>query len=288
MSGIEWDIFICHASEDKKFVRPLAVALNSLGVEVWYDEFSLELGDSLSQSIDKGLSKSRYGLVVISLAFIGKGWTEYELKGLVTKEIGGPKVILPIWHGVTVKEVKELSLPLADKLAFKTDEQDIDDIIFGILKVVRPDIYETTPRSDLEKISTGDALRELREELEEYRYFKDEFSCPFCGSELATREFHEESSLETYVCGYCVGDHLNHPCPYDPEFPTLDDYELETRYRESSGIWDCFAKPKTKRANKLKLSSTWGNTSEQAKERMRKAYEFAARNVPKNRTKRAE
>jgi hypothetical protein len=224
-----WDLFICHASEDKDFVRPLAVALNALGVSVWYDEFSLELGDSLSHTIDRGLSKSKYGLVVISPAFIGKGWPEHELKGLVTKEIGGPKVILPIWHGVTVKEVKELSLPLADKLAFKTSEQDIKDIIFGILKVARPDIYDLTERSELKRIASGDALRELREELEEYKYFKDEFSCPYCGAPLETREFHEESSLETYSCGYCVGNHFNHPCPRDPEFPAFDEYEFEIK-----------------------------------------------------------
>jgi hypothetical protein len=55
-----WDVFISHTSKDKDlFVRPLAVALQSLGVSVWYDEFSLHLGDSLSKSIDKGLALSR-------------------------------------------------------------------------------------------------------------------------------------------------------------------------------------------------------------------------------------
>src|SRR5713101_4545514 len=97
-----WDVFISHASEDKNtFVRPLAIALRNLGVSVWYDEFSLCLGDSLSRSIDKGLASSRYGLVVISPDFIRKPWPEYELRGLVSREIGEDRVILPIWHGVT-------------------------------------------------------------------------------------------------------------------------------------------------------------------------------------------
>lgn len=47
---------ICHASEDKgTFVRPLANALRDRNVEVWYDEFSLKLGDSIRRSLDKGL-----------------------------------------------------------------------------------------------------------------------------------------------------------------------------------------------------------------------------------------
>ena len=50
-----WDVFICHASEDKEgFVKPLAEGLRRLGVAVWYDEFTLEVGDSLSKAIDRG------------------------------------------------------------------------------------------------------------------------------------------------------------------------------------------------------------------------------------------
>jgi hypothetical protein len=63
------DVFISHAWEDKGFVRPLAEILRSLGLKVWYDEFTLQIGDSLSRSIDAGLAESRYGLVVISPAF---------------------------------------------------------------------------------------------------------------------------------------------------------------------------------------------------------------------------
>lgn len=91
-----WDIFISHASEDKQaFVRPLATALDQMGVSVWYDEFTLKMGDSLSSSIAKGLTNSRYGLVIISKAFIKKKWTEHELRGLVMREISEDNVILP-------------------------------------------------------------------------------------------------------------------------------------------------------------------------------------------------
>jgi hypothetical protein len=52
-----WEVFISHASEDKDgFVRPLARALAQLGVSVWFDEFEIEIGDSISRSIDRGLT----------------------------------------------------------------------------------------------------------------------------------------------------------------------------------------------------------------------------------------
>src|SRR6266851_5421823 len=118
----KWDVFIAHASEDKdSFVRPLAVSLNRLGAKVWYDEFSLRPGDSLSRSIDHGLANSHFGAVVISPNFIGKAWPERELSGLVSREIDQGRVIIPIWHGVARKQVLDFSPTLADKLAVRTE-----------------------------------------------------------------------------------------------------------------------------------------------------------------------
>src|SRR5208282_276000 len=110
----KWDLFISHASEDKKdFVEPLAEALGKFGVKVWYDRFSLQLGDSLSRSIDQGLVQSKFGLVVLSPHFLAKRWPEYELRGLTAREIVGTKVILPVWRDVEHADVLKFSPPLA-------------------------------------------------------------------------------------------------------------------------------------------------------------------------------
>ena len=96
---IFYDVFISHASEDKEdFVRPLAEKLTAAGFSVWYDEFQLKIGDKLRRSIDKGLATSRFGIVVFSPDFFQKNWTQYELDGLVQKEMTGKKAILPLWH----------------------------------------------------------------------------------------------------------------------------------------------------------------------------------------------
>jgi hypothetical protein len=138
----EFDVFISHASEDKgEVVFPLANQLRSIGVRVWYDDFELTVGDSLSRSIDHGLAQSSFGIVVISPAFLKKNWPEYELRGLISKEIGGRKVILPIWHNVTRQEVLEYSPPLADKLALSTDGGK-SPLVRELLKVIRPDIHQ--------------------------------------------------------------------------------------------------------------------------------------------------
>jgi hypothetical protein len=94
--GKEWDAFICHATEDKEdFVDPFAHQLRGSGLSVWYDAFSLKVGDSLRRKIDEGLAKSRYGIVVLSKHFFSKEWPQNELDGLMSREIAGAKVIPP-------------------------------------------------------------------------------------------------------------------------------------------------------------------------------------------------
>jgi TIR domain len=114
----KWDVFISHASEDKdQIARPLAEALRSEGYHVWYDEFTLTVGDSLRKSIDQGLTRSSFGVVILSEYFFGKHWPEQELNGLASNEVNGKKVILPVWHNVGFERVRSFSPVLADRLA---------------------------------------------------------------------------------------------------------------------------------------------------------------------------
>jgi hypothetical protein len=148
----QWDAFICHASEDKEgFVRPLAESLSQRGLAVWYDDFTLPVGDSLRRSIDRGLSRSRFGIVILSPAFFVKEWPQRELDGLVAREIDGRKVILPVWHGVTFEEVQRYSPTLADRVAAKSSE--------GLEGVVRKLISAMGVVGQLEGAVAARALR---------------------------------------------------------------------------------------------------------------------------------
>lgn len=136
-SGKTYDVFISHASEDKDVVaRPLANALSDAGLTVWYDEFEMRIGDSLRRKIDQGLAHSRFGIVVISRDFIKKGWTNYELDGIVTRTVSGEQVMLPIWHNITKDEVIAYSPTLADKIARNTAVDSIEDIATEIADLI--------------------------------------------------------------------------------------------------------------------------------------------------------
>jgi hypothetical protein len=130
-----WDLFISHASEDKDDVaRPLADKLIEHGLKVWYDEYTLTVGDSLRRSIDRGLASSRYGLVILSPHFFEKEWTQKELDGLVAREDGSEKRILPVWHKVGRKDVAAFSPMLADKLAVST-AKGLNHVVTEIMRV---------------------------------------------------------------------------------------------------------------------------------------------------------
>jgi hypothetical protein len=139
----DFDVFIRHASEDKDtVVRPLAQQLRSRGLQVWYDEFELKIGDSLRRKIDTGIARSRFGIVVLSPEFFAKGWPQYELDGLVTMAVSGSQVLLPLWHGVSKDQVVRQSPSLADKVALRTADYTITEIASEITSVVRPELVE--------------------------------------------------------------------------------------------------------------------------------------------------
>ena len=231
MSGVsqvnkKWDVFIAHASEDKNpFVRPLAVSLNQLGAEVWYDEFSIRLGDSLSRLIDEGLANSHFGLVVISTHFIGKAWPERELGGLVSREIDQGRVIIPIWLGVTRRQVVEFSPTLADKLALRTEDYaTAEDVSINLLREIRPDLYQKHPRFELERLASGEALKDLQRELDRTKETLSEYQCPYCAAPVAERlsapadpNGDHTGLREAFECGCQLFDgFIERPCPSDP------------------------------------------------------------------------
>jgi hypothetical protein len=129
-------LFLSHASEDKEdFVRPLRDQLLKEGFDPWYDEDSLIVGQSLLQQISRGLKSSNYGIVVLSPHFFIKKWPQEELDGLFALETKERKLIIPIWHNVTVGEVREYSAILAGRVA-SISAKGIDQVIADIKKAV--------------------------------------------------------------------------------------------------------------------------------------------------------
>jgi hypothetical protein len=142
MNNFDFDVFISHASEDKAtFVTPLANALKKYGLKVWFDKFTLKVGDSLHRSIEKGLARSRYGVVVFSPKFLAKNWPMAELDGLFEREMEGHKVILPVWHRVSSARMKKVLPILAGKYALRSSDG-VEAVARSLVETIRPELLE--------------------------------------------------------------------------------------------------------------------------------------------------
>lgn len=116
--------FISHDSKDKDaFVRELAHELAKNYCTVWYDEYSLKVGDSLREKIEMGLRETKKCIVVLSPNFFSnKGWGRAEYDSVFTREILEKQdVILPVWLNVGVQDVYNYSPRLADKVGLSAE-----------------------------------------------------------------------------------------------------------------------------------------------------------------------
>jgi TIR domain len=112
--------FICHDTRDKDAVaRPIALGLEKRMCWVWFDEYSLNVGDSLRESIERGIKECNRCILVISKHFLGNsGWTKREFDSIFTRELLEKKrLVLPVWHDVTAQAVYEYSPSLLDVYA---------------------------------------------------------------------------------------------------------------------------------------------------------------------------
>ena len=94
-------VFISYASEDKTaFVQRLHEALKDK-FEVWFDDRSLLVGESIPFGISDGIKACDWAVVVLSQNYIRKKWTKEEFEMLLTLEKSDRKIIIPILGHVT-------------------------------------------------------------------------------------------------------------------------------------------------------------------------------------------
>ena len=106
---------------------------------VWYADFSLRVGESLRESIERGLKETRKCILILTPNFLkNEGWTKREFNSVFTRElVDNANVILPVWHEVTQQEVYEYSPSLADKVALIWSDGRKEDIADKLQRAVQ-------------------------------------------------------------------------------------------------------------------------------------------------------
>ncbi len=130
------DLFLCHAWDDRRgAAKELHDLLESLGVTVWFSEKDVVLGTSLIREIDKGLSKSRIGIVLVTPALFksldAEGVADKELSALLATDR-----VIPVAHGRTFEALRDVSPLLAARSGLSTEESSLEDVAAKIADTV--------------------------------------------------------------------------------------------------------------------------------------------------------
>lgn len=133
----EYDAFISHAVEDKiPIANELCAKLERAGLKIWYSGKELGIGDSIEKTIERGLNRSRYGIVILSPTYLAKNWTIREFYTLLAKEIEEHKVILPVLYNIGVDDLKRKDLLMADRFAVSAD-RGLDFVVDKLVGEIR-------------------------------------------------------------------------------------------------------------------------------------------------------
>jgi hypothetical protein len=133
--------FVSHDSRDKEAVaKKLAIELQSVNCPVWYDEFSLKVGDNLRATIEKGLKECAKCILVLSPNFLSNnGWTKTEFDSIFTRQIiEESNLLLPIWHNVSKQDVYNYSPSLANIKGITWDDKNIASMVKQLKKAIDP------------------------------------------------------------------------------------------------------------------------------------------------------
>ncbi len=132
------DVFLCHAWDDRKdAAKELHDLLESKGVTIWFSEKDVLLGSSLLREIDKGLAKSRVGIVLVTPSFLkrvkGEGIADKELSALLARDL-----LVPIVHNTTYEDLREVSPLLGSRSGLSTIEDSMADVAAKLAELVTP------------------------------------------------------------------------------------------------------------------------------------------------------
>lgn len=132
------DVFLCHAWDDRKgTAKELHDLLESKNVSVWFSEKDVALGTSLLREIDKGLAKSRVGIVLVTPALLSRvsaeGIADKELSALLARDL-----LVPIVHNTTYEALREVSPLLGSRSGLSTGEESMQNIAAKLAELVTP------------------------------------------------------------------------------------------------------------------------------------------------------
>ncbi len=224
-------VFINHSSKDEQYVQRIAKSLKDQGIDVWYDEWSIGVGDSLVSKIEAGIADSNVLLVILSKASIKSSWVRAEINAFFNKAMSDRNIrLIPV-----LLEDVEVPPLLRDRM-YVDFRKDFEGGLTTLVKFLQPEIEPCVilPKEVLiDNFNSGMLRPNMRGGLT-LVYHEN-------GDPLSLRAlFLNRGQGKSLGLAFDSGSHPNHPVP--PQFvgyATRLQFANWTQFIEC-GYWLCF------------------------------------------------
>lgn len=133
--GKEKQVFISHSSKDKKDVEMIIPYLNGQDLPVWFDKYSIPVGASITEQVQRGIEESDMVIFWVTDNFLNSNWCQMEMKAYISRMIQENIRICIVMDDDI--EIKKLPLFLRDIKHIRRDHRSVIEVaeeIAGIIK----------------------------------------------------------------------------------------------------------------------------------------------------------
>lgn len=133
--GKEKQVFISHSSKDKKDVEMIIPYLNGQDLPVWFDKYSIPVGVSITEQVQRGIEESDMVIFWVTDNFLNSNWCQMEMKAYISRMIQENIRICIVMDDDI--EIKKLPLFLRDIKHIRRDHRSVIEVaeeIAGIIK----------------------------------------------------------------------------------------------------------------------------------------------------------
>jgi hypothetical protein len=176
-------VFISYNAQDKETARLLAMLFAERGIGVWFDEWQIKAGESITGGIGKGIEECEVFILLWSAAAKGSRWVDTEMRAAIRKRVDKEAFrVVPVMLDGT-----ELPTLVADYRGFTVSKaSDLDTIVLEIC----PDESQV------------DVVARLQDRF----------------LELVANQFPEGDEVRSLFCPVCASRNLSAQVKHEPRF----------------------------------------------------------------------
>jgi hypothetical protein len=113
--------FLCYGIEDMALAEKLALAMQSHGIETWWDKWCIRPGDSLRQKVEEGLGNCTHFIALLTPTSINKPWVNQEMDAGFIRKLDDHCRFIPLRYRLPANQ-----LPLLLRGIFSPEVNDLE------------------------------------------------------------------------------------------------------------------------------------------------------------------